>query len=128
MLRASQTDGPCSEALVMKDLLGDPFCNRIANTRSGDMGQAKNESIRHDRLVGKALGIAIEAGSVSVECPHETPIDLLNPEPAYELAREKFARGELPDFGSLQDVTDALDEAFLETGEECGACAKNAHD
>jgi hypothetical protein len=90
------------------------------------MGRAKEEGIRWDGLVHQATGIAVEAGSISIDCPHETPINLLHDEPAYELAREKFKRGELPDFKNIEEVDAAMKDAFDNAGDECVACAKNA--
>lgn len=90
------------------------------------MGFAKQQAIEWDGLVHQALGIAVEAGSVSIDCPHETPIDLLDQEPAYALAEERFKAGELPAFSSLDEVKRAMDEAFEMAGEECASCRKNA--
>ena len=92
------------------------------------MGLAKQEGIRWDGLVERAMRVAIKAGSITVDCPHETPIDQLNPEPAYELAEEMFQAGELPDFESLDELKQAMDNAFELAGEECASCRKNAED
>jgi len=90
------------------------------------MGRAKEAGIRWDGLVHTAMGIAVEAGSITTDCPHETPIDQSNPEPAYELAHKKFKRGELKKFANIAELDKAMEEAFSNAGQECGACRKNA--
>jgi hypothetical protein len=90
------------------------------------MGRAKEEGLRRDELMQSAMAIAIRAGSISADCPHETPIDLLNPDPAFELAREEYAKGLHQEFDSQTELEEAMQDAFDSTGQECGACAKNA--
>lgn len=89
------------------------------------MGQAKREQMEWDDRVQDAIRIAIEAGSMDDSCPHEVPVDLLDQEPAFEMAMDKFDHGELPQFADRAEVKRAMEEAFLNVGEECGYCAKN---
>ena len=74
------------------------------------------------------MAIAVRGGSISVDCPHETPIDNLDPEPAYDLARKEYAEGNHPQFRDVQELERALSDAFDNAGEECAACRKNMED
>ena len=68
------------------------------------MGRAKEEGLRWDDLVQDAMTIAVRAESIAVDCPHETPIDQLNEEPAYELAEQEYVAGKHPQFKSLDEI------------------------
>lgn len=96
------------------------------------MGQAKKWQQEQNDKYQSALGLAINGGAID-ECDiHEGCYFSGSQEHgrAYALATTRFKRGELPEYGSLQEMRDLMKEAIDDNSglDECPLCAKNRDD
>ena len=64
-------------------------------------------------FVSDAMNIAIKAGSISIDCPHATPIDNFDKGPAYELAHEKFAQAQSNQFNTPSVRSESIGHATM---------------
>ena len=90
------------------------------------MGQAKKEMMRQEELLYEAADIAVEAG-VLRRCKYHPDIVWDNHgdrSDAYKLGNARFSRGEVGDFRSRRELTDAIKNAIEQSGDECYLCAK----